>query len=235
MFGLNRFISRLESLESRLERYSTTSKNRFQKGSYSLMRFAQFISYILRGITMKHLSSLILILSHFAISSCSSRNLPSRPHTSIITQQTIREILTRNSLGQVSIGFTQNQIDLQTARYGGIGFETALDGVLKSLFTPEGSNSFYDLAYNSGLCIDHSDCIQYLKAQLNDPRTKIFLVENEWDRSNHDWWPAEQGEKVDNNWIFFIEASHVDDALHWGIARRNTKSSAPQFYNYGHN
>jgi len=120
----------------------------------------------------------------------------------------------------------------QTKEYGGaVDFEMALHLAIDSyLRNGEKTESPFwmvkEVPDDYGLDYETSDAkiTQVIHSFLNDGHSSIELMTSE------SRFPPENGETIDNNWIFLLKANRFSAALHWAIVRRDGQ----EVYNYGY-
>lgn len=110
-----------------------------------------------------------------------------------------------------------------------ISFEKALDLALGSILTDQSSaetpvslfeNEFYGENYTDEL-------VKF----LNAPGTTLALVNGDEPVEGAAWYPAEDGESIEQNWIFSLSIPSFSDHLFWAVVPRN--GEAP--FSYGFN
>ena len=140
----------------------------------------------------------------------------------------LRDSMERWMLPRMQTDITEAEVTRQTAQYGGeVSFETALDAAIQSFLSDgrdEESPRSLALDVRQGPCLQ-DDLTERVRCFLNDERTSLTLV-------GQRGFPAENGESVEENWVFLLMAESLSDHLQWAIIDRTGQRET---YNYGFN
>lgn len=142
---------------------------------------------------------------------------------------TPREIVGAMGLQEMTLTFPQNDVHEQVALDGSVCLQDAIKKGLESLLT-DSSDAESPLALVLELVSDESAARAALQDFLNRGSTHFALVPLVW---NHQpgIYPAEHGESVESNWVFFMSVSDLSDHLFWSIVPRDGSAVT----NYGFN
>ena len=144
------------------------------------------------------------------------------------TESKIATILKQAGISKLTVDVPTEAVAAQATFAGNrVSFEKAFGQAVESFLTDaddiESPRSLFGDEFENGDA--------KLKEYLNDPASKISLVQADERMDGASWYPAEHGESVEKNWIFALRIPGFSDHLFWAIIPRN--GEAP--YNYGFN
>ncbi len=142
---------------------------------------------------------------------------------------TPKEIVESMGLQEMTLSFPKEDVDEQVALDGSVCIQDAIAKGLESLLT-DASDAESPLALVLDLLNDERAARAALSAFLNRKSTRFALVPLDWNREPG-IYPAENGESVESNWVFFMTASDLSDHLFWSIVPRDGGAVT----NYGFN
>ncbi len=142
--------------------------------------------------------------------------------------QITRRVLAAHGVSDMRTGIPEMEVLAQAELHGGeVDFETALSGALNSFLT-DGRDIESPLSLVSDLrdgpCLD-PDNTERVRCFLNRDTALLELFGAEG-------FSPENGEGIEENWIFILRAESLSDHIQWAIIDR-TGARAP--FNYGFN
>jgi hypothetical protein len=125
-----------------------------------------------------------------------------------------------------------DHVAAQTDLGGSVSFADALGSAIKS-FLEDGDNNIETVvglvqndpgAYDLPEDVDVAAITEFLRELLNQPSSEVILLDPEYR------FLPEDGETVEQNWIFRLEMPNLFSDLMWAIVPRSGSKPA---YNYG--
>ncbi len=154
-------------------------------------------------------------------------------------ENTVKAVLRAHGIEAIRTAFSLTDVCAQEAEWDNdVAFDIALDAAINSVIN-DGNDYESPLALLVELppefdpVCPRGDERQRLLCYLNRDSSAIALVHA--NGAIHDGiYPPENGESVDEHWIFFLKISELSDHLYWAIVYRKPDSSGElAVYNYG--
>jgi len=144
------------------------------------------------------------------------------------TETRIQNVLKHHGLPNISVDISTTVVAAQSTLPGNtVSFEKAFGKAIHSFL-----NSSDDIESPLSLFENEfENPATRLMEFLNASTAQISLVEGNEYVDGASWYPAENGEDVESNWIFALKINNFSDHLFWAVVPRN--GEAP--YNYGFN
>jgi len=143
----------------------------------------------------------------------------------------VAAILEQYGVDELTSYVSPDEAAAQAEQYASVvSFPEALHLALESFLTDD-SDQESPLALMDYVeaqdCGDPAGPNEELLCFVNRPSTELWLVDGDGKP-----WPAENGESVADNWVFFMKIPDLGDYLFWAIVDR---SGDKPVYNYGFN
>ena len=152
-------------------------------------------------------------------------------------ESSCRKTITENfGISHITVIIDESEVALQSTRFSGDRtFEKAcLDAFRSLLFDDDDSESPLALALD--LCSNGKRKQECAREKLNhhiSSATSYFTLIPQVIHSVRDQvFPPEHGERIDENWLFYVKLPTLSDHLFWVIVPRN---GLKPVYNYGFN
>lgn len=144
-------------------------------------------------------------------------------------------IAERFAISQVTLTFDECEVTKQTTRFAqDRPFEQAFVDAFSSLLQ-DGTHSESPVALARELCSGREqlqECVrETLRHHFNSAESRVTLLPMEPCTTCMSYSP-EHGERVEENWLFFVTLPTLSDHLFWAIVPRDREK---QVYNYGFN